>query len=95
MGQINDGAQCKRVGLKPEGRAPARAGTEIQDTAGSPAGTVTSGGFGPSVDGPIAMGYVRTDLAKEGTKVNLMVRGKAMPAEVVKPTFIKQNYVKD
>ena len=95
MGQINDGAQRKRVGLKPEGRAPARAGTEIQDTAGSPAGTVTSGGFGPSVDGPIAMGYVRTDLAKEGTNVNLMVRGKAMPAEVVTPTFIKQNYVKD
>ncbi|MEQ8804806.1 MAG: glycine cleavage system aminomethyltransferase GcvT [Rhodospirillales bacterium] len=94
LGQIKGGTARKRVGLVPEGRAPARAGTEIQDLDGAAAGTVTSGGFGPTVDGPIAMGYLRTDLAVPGTKVNLMVRGKAQPAEVVKPPFVKQNYVK-
>ncbi|MCF3630035.1 glycine cleavage system aminomethyltransferase GcvT [Thalassospiraceae bacterium LMO-SO8] len=95
LGQIKDGTARKRVGLVPEGRAPARAGTEIQDLNGAAAGTVTSGGFGPTVDGPIAMGYLRTELAVPGTRVNLMVRGKAQPAEVVKPPFVKQNYVKD
>jgi len=95
LSQIKDGTARRRVGLVPEGRAPARAGTEIQDLDGAAAGTVTSGGFGPTVDGPIAMGYLRTDLAVPGTKVNLMVRGKAQPAEVVKPPFVKQNYVKD
>ncbi|PIW28297.1 MAG: glycine cleavage system protein T [Rhodospirillales bacterium CG15_BIG_FIL_POST_REV_8_21_14_020_66_15] len=95
LGQIKDGTARKRVGLIPEGRAPARAGTEIQDLGGGAAGTVTSGGFGPTVDGPIAMGYVRADLAEPGTRVNLMVRGKALAARVVKPPFVKQNYVKD
>ena len=95
LDQIKDGTARKRVGLVPEGRAPARAGTEIQDLDGAAAGTVTSGGFGPTVDGPIAMGYLRTELAVPGTRVNLMVRGKAQPAEVVKPPFVKQNYVKD
>jgi aminomethyltransferase len=95
LGQIKDGTTRKRVGLVPEGRAPARAGTEIQGPDGAAAGIVTSGGFGPTVDGPIAMGYLRTDLAEPGTRVNLMVRGKAQPAEVVKPPFVKQNYVKD
>ncbi len=93
--QIKSGTSRRRVGLVPEGRAPARAGTEIQDTAGADAGTVTSGGFGPTVDGPVAMGYLRSDLTEPGTQVNLMVRGKAMPAKVVKPPFVKQNYVKD
>lgn len=95
LGQIKDGTARKRVGLMPEGRAPARAGTEIQDMDGAAAGIVTSGGFGPTIDGPIAMGYLRTELAVPGTRVNLMVRGKAQPAEVVKPPFVKQNYVKD
>lgn len=95
LGQIKDGTARKRVGLIPEGRAPARGGTEIQGLDGAAAGIVTSGGFGPTIDGPIAMGYLRTDLAEPGTQVNLMVRGKAQPAEVVKPPFVKQNYVKD
>lgn len=95
LGQIKNGTARKRVGLMPEGRAPARAGTEIQDMDGAAAGIVTSGGFGPTIDGPIAMGYLRTELAVPGTRVNLMVRGKAQPAEVVKPPFVKQNYVKD
>ncbi len=55
-----------RVGIRPEGRAPARAGTLIVAEDGTGAGTVTSGGFGPSVNGPVAMGYVRRDLAGRG-----------------------------
>ena len=56
--QLARGAARKRVGIRPEGRAPAREATPIVDGAGNPIGRVTSGGFGPSVGGPIAMGYV-------------------------------------
>ena len=53
-----------RVGIKPDGRAPAREGTEIRSAEGAPIGKVTSGGFGPTVDGPIAMGYVENELRR-------------------------------
>jgi len=84
--QIEDKPEKKRVGLALKDRAPAREGTEIHHE-GTPVGVVTSGGFGPTVGGPIAMGYVRTDLAVPGTRVDLMVRGKAREAEVVKTPF--------
>ena len=84
--QIEDGPPKKRVGLALKDRAPAREGTEIAKD-GEIVGVVTSGGFGPTVGGPIAMGYVRADLAKPGTSVDLMVRGKAREAEVVKTPF--------
>ena len=88
---LADGPAEKRVGIRSLERAPAREGTAI--TLGSePVGTVTSGGFGPTYDGPIAMGYVRADLAVPGTKIDLMVRGKARPAEVCALPFVKQNY---
>lgn len=90
--EIADGTARKRVGLKPEGRAPAREGTEIVDADGTPIGRVTSGGFGPSVEGPVAMGYVTSDHAAAGTAVSLMVRGKAMPASVVKLPFVTPGY---
>src|SRR3546814_19153275 len=67
----------RRVGIRPEGRAPAREGTEIADMAGRPVGTVTSGGFGPTVGGPVAMGYVKAELAAEGTPVQLIVDRKS------------------
>ncbi|GAB5459691.1 MAG: glycine cleavage system aminomethyltransferase GcvT [Henriciella sp.] len=86
-----NGAAQKRVGIQPLERAPAREGTAIE-VSGERIGVITSGGFGPSVDRPIAMGYVRTDLAEPGTKIDLMVRGKARPAEVCDLPFIKQNY---
>ena len=86
-----DGPAEKRVGIQPLERAPAREGTEIQ-VGGETVGVVTSGGFGPSVDRPIAMGYVRADLAVPGTKIDLMVRGKARPAEVCDLPFIQPNY---
>ncbi len=79
------------MGTQPLERAPAREGTEIE-LNGERVGVVTSGGFGPSVDRPIAMGYVRADLAVPGTKIDLMVRGKARPGEIVALPFVPHNY---
>ena len=89
--QIADGPAEKRVGILPLERAPAREGTEIH-VDGRLVGMVTSGGFGPSADGPVAMGYVRADLAKPGTKIDLMVRGKARAGEVAALPFVQPNY---
>lgn len=88
---FSKGAAEKRVGIQPLERAPAREGTEIH-VNGECIGVVTSGGFGPSVDRPIAMGYVRTDLAVPGTSVDLIVRGKPRPAEVCELPFVQPNY---
>jgi aminomethyltransferase len=90
--QIAEGPQRRRVGILPEGRAPARAHTEIANEHGEVVGEVTSGGFGPSVGGPIAMGYVRSDLAAIGTRLHLMVRGKALPAKVAAMPFVPHRY---
>lgn len=90
--QIAAGTARRRVGLAPEGRAPAREGTEIVDTAGKPIGRVTSGGFAPSLNRPIAMGYVDSAAAAPGTRVGLVVRGKVLPAEVVAMPFVAHNY---
>ncbi len=90
--QLAEGPARKRVGILPEGKAPARAHTEIADASGTIAGEVTSGGFGPSVNGPVAMGYVRADLAKVGTQLQLMVRGKALPAKVAAMPFTPHRY---
>ncbi|MFV0297552.1 MAG: glycine cleavage system aminomethyltransferase GcvT [Hyphomicrobiaceae bacterium] len=81
-----------RVGIKPEGRAPAREGTEILSASGTAIGTVTSGGFGPSVNGPVAMGYVDRGHADTGTKVQLLVRGKPLPAEIAAMPFQPHRY---
>jgi len=94
LGQIKTGAAKKRVGIKPLGKAPARAHTEIQDGNGKRIGEITSGGFGPSVNGPIAMGYVDSAFAKVGTPVSLIVRGQAMPAEVASLPFAPHRYYK-
>ena len=88
---FTDGPAEKRVGIQPLERAPAREGTEIH-VDGERVGVITSGGFGPSVDRPIAMGYVRADLTEPGTKVDLMVRGKARAAEVCVLPFVQLNY---
>jgi aminomethyltransferase len=76
------GTARQRVGLRPEGRAPAREGAEIVDASGAEIGRVTSGGFGPSIGGPIAMGYVVNSAAAPGTSVSLTVRGKPLAARV-------------
>ena len=70
-----------RVGLKPEGRAPAREGAVITTPDGREVGIVTSGGFGPTVNGPVAMGYVSKDVSAPGTDLHLIVRGKADPGQ--------------
>ena len=90
--EIADGASKKLVGIKPDGRAPARDGVEIQCQEGNTIGAITSGGFGPTVGGPVAMGYVSAGHREPGEKVNLIIRGKAQPAEIVALPFVKQNY---
>lgn len=92
--ELKDGPARRRVGLKPDGRAPAREGTEVLSGAGEKIGVVTSGGFGPSANGPVAMGYVAAAQAVPGTKVQLVVRGKPMPAEVVAMPFVAHRYVR-
>jgi len=82
------------VGLLPEGKAPAREGTEITDAGGRVIGTVTSGGYGPSVGGPIAMGYVEAACARVDTPVELMVRGKGRPAKVASMPFVQKRFHK-
>ena len=92
--ELRDGPSRLRIGIKPEGRAPAREGTEIFSDTGDKLGTITSGGFGPSVNGPIAMGYVTSSHAKPGTKLSLMVRGKPLPATVVALPFHPHRYAR-
>lgn len=94
LSQIANGAARKRVGLLPEGKAPAREGTEITDASGRIIGTVTSGGYGPSVGGPIAMGYVEAASAKVDTAVELMVRSKGRPAKVASMPFVTKRFHK-
>jgi len=92
--QIKDGVTRRRVGLQPDGRAPAREGAEITNAEGKTVGTVTSGGFGPTLGGPVAMGYVPKDMAVVGTAVGLSVRGRSLPAKVAKMPFVPQRYKK-
>ncbi len=92
--QLAHGPTRLRVGLRPEGRAPARAETVIAAADGTEAGTVTSGGFGPTAGGPVAMGYVRRDLAIPGQTLDLLVRGKRLPARVTPMPFVPHRYVR-
>jgi aminomethyltransferase len=92
--QLEHGTPRRRVGIRPDGRAPARALTEIVAGDGTEAGTVTSGGFSPTLSAPIAMGYVRKDLATGGTALHLMVRGKPLSARVVPLPFVPHRYAR-
>jgi aminomethyltransferase len=92
MDAIFNGTKRKRVGILPDGRAPAREGTEIADKTGRIIGKVTSGGFGPSINGPLAMGYVETEFSGDGTALDLLVRGKANSARVVPMPFFPHRY---
>lgn len=86
--EIAEGPARRLVGLRPEGRAPARAGTEIQNADGEKIGHVTSGGFSPTLGVPVSMGYVASEKAAVGTEVALIVRGKARPATVSALPFV-------
>jgi aminomethyltransferase len=92
MAGVLNGTARKRVGIRPDGRAPARDGTEIADKTGRVIGKITSGGFGPSLNAPIAMGYVETQFAADGTEIDLLVRGKALPARIAPMPFVPHRY---
>jgi aminomethyltransferase len=90
--QIAEKPSRRRVGIRPDGRAPAREETPIADATGATIGRVTSGGFGPSLGGPIAMGYVDRDHSATAAALDLVVRGVARPARVVKLPFVPTRY---
>lgn len=92
LGELKSGVPAKRVGIRPLGRAPAREGVEVQSLDGQTIGVVTSGGFGPTVNGPVAQGYVDTSYAKAGTPVKLLVRGKLLDAEIATLPFVPAHY---
>jgi aminomethyltransferase len=90
--ELAEGPSRVRVGIRPEGRAPAREGTPIAAADGREVGTVTSGGFGPSVGGPIAMGYVARGASAPGTSLRLTVRGKPLAASIAPLPFVPHRY---
>jgi aminomethyltransferase len=90
--ELANGPARLRVGIKPDGRAPARAGTEIRAADGATIGRVTSGGFGPTVGGPVAMGYVERRSCEPGTPVTLIVRGNELAATIVPLPFVPHRY---
>ena len=92
--QLNNGVDKIRVGIKPEGRIIAREKTKIFDQSDLHIGEITSGTFGPSVNGPVAMGYIENKFSKKNTKVFLEVRGKKHPANICGLPFYKKSYVK-
>lgn len=92
LAQLKDGTDRKLMGIRPDGRAPAREGTKIFSTDGEEIGIITSGGFGPSVGGPVAMGYVTMEHAKAGTALELEVRGKRLPAKIQPLPFVRHNF---
>lgn len=94
LAQIVNGAARQRVGLRPEGRAPMREGVEIYagTEGGEAIGRITSGGFAPTVGGPVAMGYVPSELSAPGTVVYGELRGKRLPLTVTKLPFVAANF---
>jgi aminomethyltransferase len=91
LAHFDQGASRRRVGLRAEGRAPVREGALLfaDANAGEPIGQVTSGGFGPSLNAPVAMGYVPTSLSALGTKLFAEVRGQRLPLAVAAMPFVK------
>ena len=90
--QLAEGVARRRVGLRPEGRVPLRDGTVLCDPDGRTVGKVTSGCFGPTVGGPVAMGYVETAFAKLDTPLKATLRGKDHDLRVAKMPFVEQRY---
>jgi aminomethyltransferase len=94
LGQLEgtEAIHKKRVGLVALERIPVREHTELQDASGQRVGEVTSGLLGPTADVPVAMGYVRPEHAAVGTRINAIVRGKAVPMQVVAMPFVAPRY---
>lgn len=94
LGEIEYKPHRKRIGIEFQERAPAREGTIIQNLDGVQIGIVTSGGFGPSLNAPLAMGYIDTEYSAIGTQIELLVRGSARSAKICKMPFVPHNYHK-
>jgi aminomethyltransferase len=92
MAELFAGTNRKRVGLKIADKTPAREGAEIVDAAGTTIGRVTSGGYSPTLSQPIAMGYIATEFAADGTEVAIVVRGVGRPAVVAPIPFVPHRY---
>lgn len=92
MQQLASGVDRKRVGIKAQGKMPVRDGAQLIDEQANIIGAVTSGGFGPSLSAPVAMGYVATHLAQPGQMLTALVRNKKVPVEVVTLPFVKPRY---
>ena len=93
--ELKDGPTRLRVGILPDGRAPARENTDILSSAGDKKiGTVTSGGFSPTLKRPVAMGHIAAEQAHVGNPVKLVVRGNALDARVVDLPFVPHAYRK-
>ena len=92
--ELADGPDRRRVGLLPDGRAPMREGVEIYDSADAliPVGRITSGGFGPTVGAPVAMGHVPAALSAPGTRLYGELRGRRLPVTVATLPFTKANF---
>lgn len=94
LAHFDNGASRRRVGLRAEGRAPVREGALLfaNATSGEPIGKVTSGGFGPSLNAPVAMGYVPTSLSALDTQIFAEVRGQRLPLTIAAMPFVKNTY---
>ena len=92
IGQLAAGVDRRLVGIHPQGRAPVRDGAELVDADGAVVGHVTSGGYGPTVGGPVAMGYVAAAQAAPGTELSAMVRDRALAVRVTRLPFVAHNY---
>ena len=91
---IDNGSEKKRVGFLPEGRVIARENTKVFSDQGEEIGLITSGTFGPSVNVPVAMGYINSKFSEIGTKIQLEIRGKKYGGKVSELPFFKKSYVK-
>src|SRR5712692_10447456 len=94
LSQLEQGAPRRRVGLRPEGRAPVREGAPLFADAASSLqiGAVTSGGFGPSINTPVAMGYLPASHATPGGLVFAELRGQRLPLRVAPMPFVPNTY---
>jgi aminomethyltransferase len=94
LAQFDAGASRRRVGLKPEGRAPVREGAPLfaDEASTEQIGSVTSGGFGPSLNAPVAMGYLSSSHATMGGRVFAELRGQRLPLQISPMPFVANNY---
>jgi aminomethyltransferase len=92
LSELAEGPSRKRVGIRPIGRAPVREGVDLTGPGGTPIGRITSGGFGPTVNSPVAMGYVAAPYAEPGTRIVASGRRGDEPAEVVALPFVPPRY---